>query len=160
MRKIYRLGRIAASICALRSAVRGNVAIEFGFIAPILILLTLGAVELGRLGTEWTRVKHAANAGTQFGIQDQSNAANTQGMIDAARLDADDTANELSITARRYCRCPGAASEGLCSEKCADDSFSPMYVEVNVSRNLAALIPYIELPKSYAISAQNTDRVR
>lgn len=138
----------------------GNVVIEFAFLVPVLLLLTLGAVELGRLGTEWTRVKHAAHAGTQFGVQDQANAANTQGMIDAARLDADDTDNELTIAARRYCRCPGQTTEVQCSEKCADDNFSPMYVEVTVSRDLAALIPYLDLPVSYPISAENTGRVR
>lgn len=139
---------------------RGNVAVEFGFLVPVLMLLTLGAVELGRLGTEWTRVKHAAQAGTQFGVQDQANAANAQGMVNAARFDADDTANELTISARRYCRCPGAAAEVQCSEKCADDNFSPMYVEVSVSQDLDALIPYFNLPVSYPIAAQNTGRVR
>ena len=139
---------------------RGNVVVEFGFLVPVLMLLTLGAIELGRLGTEWTRVKHAAQAGTQFGVQDQANAANTQGMIDAARFDADDTANELTISARRYCLCPGEVTEVQCSEKCADDNFSPMYVEVSVSQDLDALIPYFNLPISYPISAQNTGRVR
>ena len=107
MKNSYRVTTLVASFRSLLGSRRGNVAIEFAFIAPILILLTLAAVKLGRLGSEWTRVKHAANAGTQFGVQDQANAANAQGMIDAARLDADDTTNELAITARRYCRCPG-----------------------------------------------------
>lgn len=141
---------------------RGNVVIEFAFLVPVLMLLTLGAIELGRLGTEWTRVKHAANAGTQFGVQDQANAANSQGMIDAARFDADDTANELLFNPppRRYCLCPGETTEVQCSEKCADDNFSPMYVEVTISRELPALIPYLNLPISYPISVTNTGRVR
>lgn len=157
LRSVYTLGAWVRSLIHAR---QGNVAIEFAFIAPVVILLTLAAVELGRVGTEWTRVKHAAHAGTQFGIQDQANAANAQGMVDAARFDADDSTNELEISARRYCRCPGTTAEVACSEKCPDDTFSPMYVEVNVSQDIAALIPYLDLPKSYAISAQNTGRVR
>jgi hypothetical protein len=125
-----------------------------------LILLTLAAVELGRLGSEWTRLKHAAHAATQYGIQDQANAANIPGMIAAARADADDTANELAIDARRYCLCPGAVTEAACSETCPDGKFSPMYVEVSVSRDLAAVIPYASLPISYPIAVQDTNRVR
>ena len=139
---------------------RGNVAIEFGFLVPILVLLTLAAVELGRLGSEYTRVKHAAHAGTQYGTKDQSNAANVPGIIQAARSDAEDTAKELTIAARRYCRCPTASSEVACSTTCSDGKFSPMFVEVSVSRDLTPIIPYAGLPLSYPISVQNTGRVR
>ena len=139
---------------------RGNVTTEFAFLVPILILLTLAAIELGRLGSEWTRLKHAAHAATQYGIQDQANAANIPGMIAAARADADDTGSELTVDARRYCLCPESASEVDCSATCADGKFSPMYVEVSVSRDLAAVIPYLSLPSSYPIAVQDTNRVR
>ena len=139
---------------------RGNVAIEFGFMVPVFILLTLGAVELGRLGTEWSRLTHAAYAGVQFGIKDQANAANIPGMVQAARDDADDAPNELAITARRYCQCPEAAVEVACSATCVDDKFTPMFVEVTATRDLAAIIPYADLPVSYPISVQRTARVR
>lgn len=139
---------------------RGNVTTEFAFLVPILILLTLAAIELGRLGTEWTRMKHAAQAATQYGMQDQANAANVPGMIAAARADADDTGNELTIDARRYCLCPESAAEVDCSAACADGKFSPMFVEVSVSRDLDAVLPYMSLPLSYPIAVQDTNRVR
>lgn len=139
---------------------RGNVAIEFGFMVPVFILLTLGAVELGRLGTEWSRLTHAAYSGVQYGIKDQANAANIPGMVQAARDDADDATNELSITARRYCQCPEAAVEVACSATCVDDKFTPMFVEVTATRDLAAIIPYADLPVSYPISVERTGRVR
>ena len=139
---------------------RGNVAIEFGFIVPIFILLTLGAVELGRAGTEWSRLTHAAYAGVQFGVKDQGNAADTAGMVQAARDDADDPSNELSITARRYCQCPESTSEVACSTTCVDTKYTPMFVEVTAARDLGAIIPYASLPVSYPISVQRTGRVR
>ena len=144
----------------LRLNTRGNVTTEFAILVPVLILLTLAAIELGRLGSEWTRLKHAAYAATQYGMQDQANAANIPGMIAAARADADDTENELTIDARRYCLCPGSAAEVNCSATCADGKFSPMYVEVSVSRDLAAVIPYLSLPLSYPIAVEDTNRVR
>ena len=144
----------------LRRSRRGNVAIEFGFMVPIFILLTLAAVELGRLGSEWMRLEHAADAGTQYGIYDQGNAGDIPGMIKAARSDADDTTNQLTIGARRYCRCPGSGTEVSCSTTCPDGKFSPMYVEVSVSSNLAAMIPLMGLPLSYPISVKHTSRVR
>ena len=150
------LGMMRRVICCER----GNVVTEFAFLAPVLILLTLAAVELGRLGNEWTRLKHAAYAATQYGIQDQANAANTAGMIAAARADADDTGNQLSVSARRFCLCPESSTEVACSAVCADGKFSPMYVEVTVSRELAAIVPYAGLPDSYPIAVQDTNRVR
>ena len=144
----------------LRRSRRGNVAIEFGFMVPIFILLTLAAVELGRLGSEWMRLEHAADAGTQYGIYDQGNAGDIPGMISAARSDADDTTNQLGISARRYCRCPESTTDEPCSTTCADGKFSPMYVEVSVSRDLAAMIPLMGLPLSYPIAVTHTSRVR
>ena len=139
---------------------RGNVIIEFAFMLPVFILVTLGAVELGRAGTDWSRLTHAAYSGVQYGIKDQANAANIPGMIQAARDDADDTANELTITARRYCSCPETSAEAVCSTTCADDGFIPMFVEVTTTRDLGAIIPYANLPVSYPISVQRTGRVR
>lgn len=39
---------------------RGNSAIQFGFVAPLLILLTLGIIDMGRLGFAISSVRNAA----------------------------------------------------------------------------------------------------
>lgn len=151
-----------AALCRrLRRCPRGNVAIEFGFMVPVFLLVVLAAAELGRLGIEWATVTNAAKAGAQYGVQDQSNAADIAGMIQAARDDAGDVNNLLTVAARQYCRCPGTTVETPCSDECvADTTFAPMYVEVTVSESLSAIYAYANLPASYAISVTSTSRVR
>lgn len=139
---------------------QGNVAIEFALMIPIFILLTLAAVELGSLGVQWMRMEHAADAGTQYGIYDQGNAGDKAGMINAARMDADDTTNTLDIDANHYCQCPESTTPDSCSTTCADGKFAPMYVWTSVAGNLTAIIPLAGLPLSYPISVKHTSRVR
>ena len=139
---------------------KGNVAIEFGFMVPIFVLVTLAAVELGRLGSEMSRITHAAKAGTQYGIQDQSNANDISGIIQAVRDNAEDANNELTVSARRYCRCPGQSVDLPCTDSCTDDKFAPMFVEVNVSHDLAAVFDYLKLPVTYPLAVRSTSRVR
>ena len=75
----------------------GNVAIEMAFLMTFLIMLVLGAYDFGRWATEQATVTQAARAGTQWAVLDQANATDTDGMIQAARDEADDVNNELVI---------------------------------------------------------------
>lgn len=155
-------GSFLATICRrLRRCSRGNVAIEFGFMVPVFLFTVLAAAELGRLGIQWATVTNAAKAGAQFGVQDQAAAANIAGMEQAARDDAGDINNLLTVAARQYCRCPGTTVETPCSDECvADTTYPPLYVEVTVSQTLNAIYAYMSLPSSYAISSTATSRVR
>jgi Flp pilus assembly protein TadG len=68
----------------------GSISVEFGFLLPILLFMMLAAFEFGRFGVEYTRQVSAARAGAQYAIQDQSAAADTAGITQAARDDAGD----------------------------------------------------------------------
>ncbi len=45
---------------------RGVSALEFGFIAPLLILLTVGIIDFGRIGLANSTIKHVAVAGARY----------------------------------------------------------------------------------------------
>ena len=139
---------------------KGNVAIEFGFMVPVFVLLALAGVELSRLAIEWSRITHAASAGALYGMQDQTNAADITGMEQAARDDASDTTNSLIVTARTFCQCLGVAAEIVCTTNCTDGKYPPMFVEVRVEEPLSAVMPYLNLPPSYALEVVNVSRVR
>lgn len=141
---------------------RGNVSIEMAFLVTFLLVLVMGAYDFGRLAMEQSGVTQAARAGAQFAVLDQANATDTAGMIQAARNEAEDTANALNITARNFCRCPGSSAEVACASNCADGQYAPLYVEVTVQDTLDMLFDYPGLPEanSYTLTSTSTMRVR
>lgn len=137
----------------------GNVTIEFGFLILILVTLAMGAFDFGRLGFRKIAITSAARAGAQYGTQDLVTAADTAGMIQAARNDIEDTGNALAIAARRYCDCPGQG-EVACTVTCADGTYSLMYVEVTVPDQINFLFPYPGITSPRAVASTSTMRVR
>ena len=148
-RRFRNLGRGAA----------GNVTIEFGILILILVSLAIGAFDFGRLGYRKIAITSAARAGAQYGTQDLVTAADTAGMIQAARNDIQDTGDALNIAARQYCDCPGQG-EVACTVTCNDGSYSLMYVEVTVPDQVNFLFPYPGITSPQAVASTSTMRVR
>lgn len=143
-----------------RRAAAGNVAVEFGFIIPILVMLALGTFDFGRLGLEKIAVTSAARAGAQYGMQDFVTAADSPGMIQAALNDAGVTLNEMNVTPRpAYCYC---ASDGevACTAPCSDSSYPMMYVEVTASEDVHLLFSYPGLNQTQTVTSTSRMRVR
>ncbi len=122
------MANITKSLDSLSRDNAGNVTIEFGFVILFMVTLALGAYDFGNLGYQKIAVTNAARAGSQYGVQDMSTAEDAGGMIQAARNDINDVADELTISARNYYFCPGQGEVADPSVLCADDSFSYMYV--------------------------------
>ena len=137
----------------------GNVTIEFGFVILFMVTLGIGAYDFGNLGYQKIAMTSAARAGAQYGAQDLVTAADTDGMVQAARNDAADTAAALNITARQYCTCP-VQGEVSCSILCDDDSFSYMYVEITAEDQIELLFPYPYVTSPQSVASTNTMRVR
>ncbi len=138
---------------------RGNVAVEFGILAPLLVIMALGAFDFGRYGLGLLRVSSAARAGVQYGTLDHSTANDIANMIQYARDDAVDPANELSIAARQFCRCPTGA-EVACASPCPDGAYPPIYVEVTVADTLDLSFAYPGLPSTVTLAAASRMRLR
>ncbi len=139
---------------------RGNVSIEMAFLVTFLLVLVMGAYDFGRLAMEQSGVTQAARAGAQFAVLDQANAADNDGMIQAARDEAENPT--LDVFPRQFCRCPGSAAEVACGGTCADGQYAPLYVEVRVVDTLDMLFDYPGLPEpsSYTMTSTSTMRVR
>ncbi len=140
----------------------GNVAIETAFLMTFLITLVLGAYDFGRWATEQATITQAARAGTQWAVLDQANATDTDGMIKAARDEADDVNNELVFDPPpfSYCQCPGSSTKVSCTTDCPDGQYAPMYVEVTVQDDFELLFDFPGVSKTQALSSTSTMRVR
>ncbi|MHA1151453.1 MAG: TadE/TadG family type IV pilus assembly protein [Alphaproteobacteria bacterium] len=151
---------IARSFERLSRDKAGNATIEFGFVILFMVTLGIGAYDFGNLGYQKIALTNAARAGSQYGVQDMSTAEDTAGMIQAARNDINDTADELTISARNYYFCPGQGEVADQSILCADDSYSYMYVEVTAADQVELLFPYPYVTSPQTVASTNTMRVR
>src|SRR5579872_2840396 len=66
----------------------GQSLLEMAIITPILVLLVLGAIEIGRYAELSIVVVNAARAGAQYGAQNLAAAADSAGITSAAENDA------------------------------------------------------------------------
>ena len=125
----------------LHMGTRGNLTVEFAFIAPLLILFSFAALELGHVLLERLRMATAAEAALQYALQDHATAYDRAGIIAAAKNSAGPRSSGYRVEPRPYCTC-AAATEVSCSASCADASDPRTYIEVSVSGAVAPLVSY------------------
>jgi hypothetical protein len=85
---------------------RGVTAIEFAMIAPVLILLTLGTVDVGYTLTVKRLLEASAREASRFGItgsvpDDQTREAEIRDIVERTLI-APDVAQRLTVTVRAY----------------------------------------------------------
>lgn len=138
----------------------GNASLEFAFVVSVLIFLGIGMYDFGRYGLLHTRAHSAARAGAQFGIQNQGAAIDINGMIQAARNDASDTNNALTVSAERFGMCPDSSAEIATTGVCADGGYVPIFVRVTVQDSLDLFFDYPGIAATLPISTRSEMRVR
>ena len=70
--------------CRLWAARDGLGAIEFGFIAPVLLLMLLGVLDFGMAFWQQMEISNAADAGAQWGMTNDYNEASIRTVAQAA----------------------------------------------------------------------------
>ena len=138
------------------SAVRGRAEdgtsiTEMAFILPLLLVLTLGAVDFARAFYTGITLSNAAHAGVQYGHQTLGKTGDYTGMEQAADLDAQNLAEGIAVTSTRFCRCPSGGAvdciNGICS-----GSTPEAYVSVTATKTFNTLINYPGIPSTIAMS--------
>ena len=148
---------ISKSLKKLSRENTGNVTIEFGFVILFMATLGIGAYDFGNLAYQKIAVTNAARAGSQYGAQDMSFAADTDGMEQAAKDDIND--NALLPDADNYYFCPGQGEVDV-DVLCDDGSFSYFYVWVTVPKDVDLLFPYPFVSSPQTVASTSTMRVR
>lgn len=63
-----RIQRLFAALSGLRRCRRGSIAVQFGLMAPVMMTIIFGTIELGRLGFTQVALQHAAEEATRYAI--------------------------------------------------------------------------------------------
>jgi Flp pilus assembly protein TadG len=171
------VGRLAcAAAPQRRNRERGQALLEFALALPVLCLLSIGVVELGRAAAFTIAVNNAATAGVEYGAQSPATATDINGMQLAAAADASGGAlpmGQWSATASNGCLCDTGAgtsctypvpSNGACStiaSTCGALGGQPVEcVQVVTQDTFMPLFSYPGLPSSFTANGHAVMRVR
>lgn len=142
---------------------KGSALVEMALIMPMILLLLMGIVDLGRAFYYSNAVARAAEAGALYGSQ---NPTDTTGMVDAsdnAMSAAFGTAHDLTgnnATASYGCECADGTGQSLaCSTtpSCANIN-TVYYVTVKANAAFKPLLPWPGVPSSFNLSSKVTMR--
>jgi Flp pilus assembly protein TadG len=137
----------------------GVAGIELALATPMLALMLTGGFDFGRAAFEQKRLVDAARAGVQYAMQGSATWTNTAAIVAAARADANDTANNLTVTTSQ-CTCPTGTTLCSAGATCTGSSVTGTYVKVTVSESYATLVNYPFVTSPIALSSQAMIRVQ
>ena len=141
----------------------GTSLVEFALVAPVLILLLVGMIEIGRFAYYAILAANAARAGVAYGAQNVQTALDTTGIKNAVIADGQSLANwsaANAITVKQLCSVNG----GTPTSPCLTGSSGPAagtvyYVSVQVTGTFKSLLSYPGLPSSLPVSGNAIMRV-
>jgi Flp pilus assembly protein TadG len=130
--------------------------VEFAIVAPVLIALLIGMIEVGRYTYIAILAANAARAGVSFGAQSLSNAANLSAMQSAALADAQSFPS-MSASPTVFCSTNGSTVAACPSTGPTPPSY--YYVEVTTTGTFNSLFNYPGIPNNIPITGQAIMRV-
>ena len=154
--------RFPARLYVLCKADDGAALIELALVTPILLLLTIGAVDLGRAGYVGVEVVNAAHAGAEYG---SLNPGNTSGITAAAQQSAPNVANMTVSTPTWGCECSDGSSYSAnctvsptCTANTTRGSNVVHRVQVTTSSAFSSLFPWPGIPSTMTLTGKATIR--
>ncbi|GAC1521569.1 MAG: hypothetical protein NVS2B3_17740 [Vulcanimicrobiaceae bacterium] len=138
----------------------GSSIVELALIAPLLLLLAVGTIEIGTYAYDSIEVANAARAAVQYGAQGSTSSVpatylDTPGIIAAAKADAKQvtltkpTAGDVTT----YFTCDGApGTQYAVTPTCAAGDRVDTYLRVVAAGNFTPFLTYPGLPSPLTIT--------
>jgi Flp pilus assembly protein TadG len=139
---------------------RATAAIEFALLAPMLLILLAGMVEVGTAVYQGLEVQAAASAGGRYATQHGWGNINaiSQAVVNATSL----SGVTASPAPQVFCGCPTTTgiTSSACSTTCTGGTAPGYYVQVNAAVAHTTILPFLGLPLPAVITGQSTVRVQ
>ncbi|HLY02485.1 MAG TPA: TadE family protein [Candidatus Cybelea sp.] len=129
--------------------------IEFALLAPVLILLVVGVIEVGRFTYFGILAAHAAEAGAKYGAENLYTAQDQTGMKNAVLNDGQNLA--WNVAATHTCSQNGSVATCLSGTPGPNMVY---YVNVTVTATFHPLLYYPGVPTALPVTAYATMRVQ
>ena len=143
---------------AMGKAEDGSSLVELSLLVPILSLMMMGVVDLGRGYYLAIEVSHSANAGAVYGSQ---NPTDKIGMQNAAVADAADVAgfSTSNVTVTTGCECSdGSSPSSNCSVVPTCSANVVNFVQVRTAFTYQTMIPYPGIPNTLLLTGNSRMR--
>jgi Flp pilus assembly protein TadG len=125
---------LLSRLCRCREGVS---AVEFGIIAPAMIVLLAGLVDLAGAMQQTIRLENAARAGAQYAM---SFPGDTAGIIAATAAAVGGTGATVAVVPA-FCACPGGSTATVsCEGTPCGGAPAGVYVGISITRPYAAII--------------------
>jgi Flp pilus assembly protein TadG len=131
---------------------RGQSAVELALAVPVLVLLLVVGSDYSRIFYVSVGVNSAARAGAQYGSQTVITAADSTGMIAAAKTDGANLAN-LTATASQ-CTCASSTTVTACPTSYCTNAPQGTFVEVDTQSVFKTILNYPGIPTSTTLSGK------
>jgi Flp pilus assembly protein TadG len=125
------LSRFARRLAADR---RGNMMIEFALAMPILFLLLVGLLDLGRFSLQKSALLQGAREGAQYGIIASTETAN----INTTAQNATGTTG-VTATNSVFCECVSGTSVS-CTSTCSGGTSPKKYITVTTTKSFDSVL--------------------
>ena len=134
----------------------GSSFVEIALLLPFLLLLFVGAVDLGRLYFMCVEITGAAQAGALYGVQ---NPGDTSGMQSAASAGASSLSG-ITTTATYGCECSDGSSRSASCGTTPTCTYNYVnYVDVASSVQYSPIFSYPGLPSTMTLTREAKMRV-
>lgn len=145
-------------LCRLARSETGASLVEFAILAPVMIFLLVGLVDVGRFTYYSILAANAARAGAAFGAQNITTINNTTSISAAALADGQSLSN-WQTTSQCLASVNGGALGACPSGSSTVQSGTVYYVQVSTSGTFNTLVKYPGLANSVKVSGSATMRV-
>lgn len=141
-------------------AIGGAAAVEFAFIAPLLVAMLIFVTDLGIGFYRKMQVENAAQAGAQYAAV---NGFSTSSVSNAVLAATSFSGISASPAPTQFCGCPtstGVTAAASCSSACSGGSAPGTHVTASAQADYSTIFSYPGIPSSYNFTAQATVRVQ
>ena len=142
--------------CKTPQCCRGSAAAELALLAPVLVGLIVGIVDVGRAIGQSITLNDAARAGSQRGYLELADVSEITGEIDAAVVsqvvaaveqnltESSGDADNVTVAAVIDCACSESRDASVdCNLACPDDQLPLIFVDVSVERPLDLFFSFL-----------------
>ena len=137
----------------------GAVAVEFGFIIPVLALMVVSVIDIGLGVYRKMQVEDAAQAGVQYAIMHGFDANAISNAVTGATGSSAVTASPSPVT---FCGC--ATGSGIstvsCGTTCLGGALAGTYTTVSAQATYSTILNYQVVPYTYTYTTQSTARLQ
>jgi len=134
----------------------GAAAVEFSFLAPLLILLMVGIMDMGIYIRDKMKLEQISRAATDYLMQ---GGVEENIVTEVLPYYDENNTSAYTVLAERVCTCSDGSAQDCSAVSCDPGDYSRQYVQVTVDRTYTTMFPYPGIPEEIQMSGYSRLRL-